>query len=42
VTFIQRSDLAVAPEEHKKVKKPKNYMEKRILKKGFPKNAQKK
>ena len=29
--------MAVAPEEHKKVKKPKKYMEKKILKRGFPK-----
>ena len=32
-------NLAVVPEEHKKVKKPKKYMEKRILKKSLPKNA---
>ena len=31
-------DLAVAPVERKKVKKPKRYIEKRILKRGFPKN----
>jgi len=31
--------LAVVPEEHKKVKKPKIYMEKRILKKGLIKNS---
>jgi hypothetical protein len=30
--------LAVASVESKKVKKPKKYMEKRILKRGFPKN----
>jgi len=30
--------LAVASVENKKVKKPKKYMEKRILKKGFPKD----
>jgi hypothetical protein len=30
--------LAVVPEEHKKVKKPKKYMEKRILKRGLPQN----
>ena len=30
--------MAVAPEEHKKVKKPKKYMEKKILKRGFPKD----
>jgi hypothetical protein len=29
--------MAVAPEEHKKVKKPKKRMEKRILNRGFPK-----
>jgi hypothetical protein len=31
--------MAVTPEEHKKVKKPKSYMEKRILKKGLIKNS---
>jgi hypothetical protein len=30
--------LAVAPVEKKKVKKPNKYLEKRILKRGFPKN----
>jgi hypothetical protein len=30
--------LAVAPVEKKKVKKPMKYLEKRILKRGFPKN----
>lgn len=30
--------MAVASVENKKVKKPKKYMEKRILKKGFPKD----
>jgi hypothetical protein len=29
--------LAVAPVERKKVKKPRKYMEKRILKMGLPK-----
>jgi hypothetical protein len=29
--------LAVATVENKKVKKPKKYMEKRILKRGLPK-----
>jgi hypothetical protein len=32
--------LAFVPEEHhEKVKKPKKYMEKRILKRGLPKNV---
>jgi hypothetical protein len=31
--------LAVATVENNKVKKPKKYMEKRIKKSGFPKNA---
>ena len=31
--------MAVAPVEREKVKKPKKYVEKRILKKGLPKNA---
>jgi hypothetical protein len=29
--------LAVASVENKKVKKPKKYMEKKILRRGFPK-----
>jgi hypothetical protein len=29
--------MAVATVENKKVKKPKKYLEKRILKRGFPK-----
>jgi hypothetical protein len=31
--------LAVAPVEREKVKKPKKYMEKKIIKRGFPKGA---
>jgi len=31
--------LAVAPVENKKVKKPKKYIEKKILERGFPKNT---
>jgi len=31
--------LAVATVERKKVKKPTKYMEKKILKRGFPKGA---
>jgi hypothetical protein len=30
--------MEVAAVERKKVKKPKRYLEKRILKRGFPKN----
>jgi hypothetical protein len=32
--------LVIVPEEHReKVKKPRKYMEKRILKRGLPKNV---
>jgi hypothetical protein len=31
--------LAVAPVEREKVKNPKKYMEKKIIKRGFPKGA---
>ncbi len=38
INYYESIELEIATVERKKVKKPKRYLEKRILKRGFPKN----